>query len=129
MVVDRVTFTFEEAAAGASKRITIQSPEEEKLNVFERVTEFQPAPNQLAGYAGSYVSDEIDPVYRIEVANADLVLKRLKSKPQKLLPTLEDYFQGGDGDLHFQRDPADNVTAFDLNSRGIKNFHFRKAAR
>ena len=129
MAVDPVTFTFEEAAAGASKRMSIQAPGEEKPDVFERIIEFQPAPNQLAGYAGSYVSDEIDPVYRIEAANGSLVLKRLKSKPQKLMPTLEDYFQGEDGDLHFQRNPAGKVTAFDLNSGGIKNFHFRKAAQ
>jgi hypothetical protein len=56
-------------------------------------------------------------------------LKRLKSKPQKLEPTLEDYFQGPDGDIHFQRDPAGKVTGFVLNSGRIQNFHFRKTAQ
>jgi hypothetical protein len=92
------------------------------------VAESKPAPNQLAGYAGSYVSDEIDPIYRIVVENGGLVLKRLKSKPQKLEPTVEDYFQGPDGDIHFERDPAGKVTGFVLNSGRIKNFHFKKTA-
>jgi CubicO group peptidase (beta-lactamase class C family) len=65
--------------------------------------------------------------YRIVVANGGLVLKRLKSKPQKLQPTLADYFQGPSGDLHFQRDQSGRVTGFLLDSGRIKNFRFRKA--
>jgi CubicO group peptidase (beta-lactamase class C family) len=123
-----VTFTFDEAAAGASRRMSVQAPGAEKPDVFERVTEFEPAPNQLAAYAGSYVSAEIEPVYRIVVENGGLVLKRLKSKPQKLEPTLEDRFQEPNGDIHFQRDPSGKVTGFVLNSGRIKNFRFSKTA-
>ena len=65
----------------------------------------------------------------IVVENNGLVLKRLKSKPQKLEPTLEDYFQGPDGHIHFQRDRSSTVTGFVLNSGRIKNFHFRKTAQ
>ena len=111
--------------------MSIGSPQDKKPDVFELVAEFKPAPNELAAYAGSYVSEEIDPVYRIVVENGALVLKRLKSKPEKLEPTLADYFQGPIGDIrhiHFQRDPAGKVTGFVLNTGRIKNFRFKKAA-
>jgi len=122
-------FTFEEGTAGSPQRMSIQTPGVEKPEVFERVSEFRPTPNQLAGYAGSYVSEEIDPVYRISVEDGGLVLKRLKSTPQKLEPTVEDHFQGPEGDVHFERDPAGKVAGLVLNLGRIRNFHFRKAAK
>jgi hypothetical protein len=75
------------------------------------------------------MSDEIEPVYRIVIENGGLVLKRLKSKPQKFEPTREDSFQGLDGDIHFQRNPSGKITGFVLDSGRIKNFRFNKTAR
>jgi CubicO group peptidase (beta-lactamase class C family) len=121
-----VAFTFDQAGPGTPWRLSIQGPEQEKADVFERVTQAQPTPDELSAYAGSYVSEEIEPVYRIAVENGSLVLKRLKSKPEKLQPTLVDYFEGSNGDLHFQRDPSGKISGFLLNSGRIKNFRFRK---
>ena len=123
-----VVYTFEQATAGA-QRLTVQPPGEEKPDVFDRVAEFQPTASQLAGYAGDYVSAEIEPVYRIVVENGGLVLKRLKSKPQKLDPTVQDYFEAQTGNIHFQRDSAGKVTGFVLDTGRIKNFRFRKTAQ
>jgi CubicO group peptidase (beta-lactamase class C family) len=126
LVVFPVAFTFDQAAPGASWRLSIQGPEQEKPDVFERVTPAQPTPDELSAYAGSYVSEEIEPIYRIIVENGGLVLKRLKSKPEKLQPTLVDYVEGSNGDLHFQRDQSGKISGFVLNSGRIKNFRFRK---
>jgi CubicO group peptidase (beta-lactamase class C family) len=126
---DAGVFTFTEATATAPQRMSVQSPGDDHPDVYDLVPEFKPTSDQLAAYAGSYVSDEIDPVYRIAVENGSLVLKRLKSKTQKLEPTLEDHFNGLDGDIHFQRDPAGKVTGLVLNAGRIKNFHFRKRAQ
>jgi len=123
-----VVYTFEQATAGA-QRLTVQPPGEEKPDVFDRVAEFQPTASQLAGYAGDYVSAEIEPVYRILVEDGGLVLKRLKSKPQKLEPTVQDYFEAQTGNIHFQRDSAGKVTGFVLDTGRIKNFRFRKTAQ
>jgi len=128
LVVAPVAFTFDQAAPGAPWRLSVQGPQQEKPDVFERATQAQPTPDQLNAYTGSYVSEEIEPVYRIVVENGGLVLKRLKSKPQKLQPTLADYFEGSSGDLHFQRDPSGKITGFVLDSGRIKNFRFRKRA-
>jgi CubicO group peptidase (beta-lactamase class C family) len=126
LVVFPVAFTFDQAAPDASWRLSIQRPEQEKPDVFERVTQAQPTPDEMSAYAGSYVSEEIEPIYRIIVENGSLVLKQLKSKPEKLQPTLVDYFEGSNGDLHFQRDQSGKISGFVLNSGRIKNFRFRK---
>jgi len=128
LTVSPVSFTFDRVDASAPWHLSIQGPEQKMPDVFERVTEFQPTPEQFGEYAGSYVSAEIDPVYRIFVENGSLMLKRLKSKPRKLLPTLVDYFEGPYGDLHFQRDPGGRITGFVLNSGRIKNFRFTRTA-
>lgn len=123
-----VSFTFDQVSGGAPWRLSVQGQGQETPDVFERVTKFQPTPEQLTGYAGSYVSAEIDPVYRIVVESGSLVLQRLKSKPQKLRPTILDYFEGPDGSLHFQRDASGNITGFVLDSGRIKNFRFTKTS-
>ena len=123
-----VAFAFDRATAGAPARLSIQGQGQEKADVFDRVIEFQPTPEQLRAYAGSYVSAEIDPVYRIVIESGGLVLERLKSKPQKLRPALADYFTGSDGSLHFQRDSNGRITGFLLSSGRIRNFRFTKTA-
>ncbi len=121
-----VAFDFSRAGSNAPWRLSVKSQGQEKADVFERVSPFEPSRAQLAGYAGSYVSAEIDPVYRIVLEDGGLVLKRLKSKPQKLRPAIPEYFEGPDGNLHFERDAAGNVTAFLFNSGRIQNFRFSK---
>jgi CubicO group peptidase (beta-lactamase class C family) len=122
-----VVFPLRYSFDDATHRLTILPPGGQNPDVFERVPEFKPTAGQLEAYAGSYVSEEIDPVYRIAIENGGLVLKRLKSQPQKLRPILEDYFVGLNGGiLHFQKDPAGKITGFILNAGRIQNFHFRK---
>ncbi len=128
LTVVPLAFAFDQAAGSAPWRLSIQRQSQEKPDVFEQVAEFHPTPEQLSGYAGSYVSGEIDPIYRIVVENGSLTLKRLKSKPRKLRPTIPDYFEGPNGDLHFQRDSAGKITGFLLNTGRIKNFRFTKTA-
>jgi hypothetical protein len=129
LVVYPVSVTFSEPTAGAPQQMTIQAPEDEKPEVFDLITQAKPTPNQLAFYAGSYVSQEIDPVYRIVVDDGALVLKRLKAKSQKLEPILEDDFQARDGNIRFEKDAAGTITGFVLDSGRIKNFHFKKTTQ
>ena len=126
LVVFPVRFTFDQATTNGSWRMSVQAEGQEKPDVFEAVTEFQPTLDQLSGYTGSYVSDEIEPLYIIVLDDGRLVLKLLKSKGQKLEPTLADYFQGPTGNLHFQRDQSGKINGFVLNSGRIKNFRFKK---
>ena len=129
LVLYPVAFTFTEAAAGAPQRLTVQSPGAGKPNIFVLMPEPKLTPDQLTSYAGTYLSKEIDPAYRIVVENSGLVLQRLKSKPAKLQPTVHDHFNGLNGDIHFERDASGNVTGFVLTAGRIKNFRFSKAAQ
>jgi Domain of unknown function (DUF3471) len=124
-----VAVTFSEATPAAPQHMTVSGPEEEKPDLFELAIQARPTSDQLKAYAGTYVSAEIDPVYRIVFENGGLVLKRLKSKPQKLEPTLQDSFQGLDGDIHFQRSSDGKITGFVLDSGRIKHFRFTKTAQ
>jgi hypothetical protein len=73
------------------------------------------------------VSDEIEPIYRIVLENGGLILKRLKLRPDKLQPTIADYFRGSIGSLHFVRDGEGQVSGFVLNAGRIRDFRFRKS--
>jgi CubicO group peptidase (beta-lactamase class C family) len=126
LVDHSMAFTFVDAAGDAPQRMSIQSGGEKEGDVYDRIAEYQPTLDQLAAYAGSYVSEEIDPVYRIVAENGGLVLKRLKQKPQKLQPLVEDYFLAPTGSIHFCRDPSGKITGYLLNTGRINNFRFTK---
>jgi CubicO group peptidase (beta-lactamase class C family) len=122
-------YRFDQASSGAPLRVTFRAPALEVPLVFERVAELRLTPTQLGAYAGSYVSEEIDPVFKIVIEAGGLALQRLKSKPEKLGPLVEDYFEGLNGVIHFQRDAEGRITGFVLNTERILNFHFRKTAQ
>ncbi len=95
---------------------------------YARIQPFQPTAEQMAGFAGAYVSAEIDPVYRIGIDGDHLVLKRLKWEPARLRPIVPDYFDTPNGNVHFVRDSSGNVTGFLFNAGRIRNFRFTKSA-
>ena len=100
-----------------------------KPSVFEMVEPFSPSSAQLAEYAGAYVSEEIDPVYRLVLEGDKLSLTRLKHKADTLQPAVRDVFTGQIGTVRFTRDPGnEHVSGFVLNAGRIQNFHFAKRA-
>lgn len=123
-----VTLTFDEADDHSPSQMTIQGQGAATPEVFQRVSEFKPTGEQLKAYAGSYASEEIDPIYRIGIQQDGLVLTRFKASPGKLKPIIEDYFEGPDGTVHFSRNASRGVTGFTLNSGRIMNFRFSKMA-
>jgi len=97
-----------------------------KASVFEAATAFSPSATELAEFTGAYVSEEIDPVYRIELKEGNLVLSRLKSKPDTLHPAVRDVFSGDIGTVRFTRDANQHISGFILNAGRIQNFHFSR---
>ncbi|MGB7284965.1 MAG: serine hydrolase domain-containing protein [Candidatus Acidiferrum sp.] len=97
-----------------------------KPDIFESVTEYEPTQTELAEYMGPYVSEEIDPVYRIVLQDGNLSLTRLKNKPDKLSPTVRDVFTGDIGTVRFTRDANRRISGFILNAGRIQNFRFSK---
>ena len=116
---------FVPAGAGKPARLE-QSFRGEKPEIYEYVATVDPNPAHLAEYAGAFVSDEIEPVYRISVQDGKLTLKRLKSKSDSLRPTTRDVFVGEIGTLRFTRDASARVSGFILDADRIQGFQFTR---
>jgi hypothetical protein len=122
-----VNLEFKPGAGGGPSTIALQRDGVDHADTYQAMQEFQPGKEQLAGFAGSYRSEEIEPVYRVMVEDGSLVLKRLKAKPDKLVPTIADYFSSSSGSLHFIRDKQGQVTGFVLNAGRITGVKFKKS--
>ena len=85
-----------------------------------------PSGGELPDYTGAYVSEEIDPVYRIVLDGRKLSLVRLKHKADTLRPAVRDVLTGQIGTVRFSRDANGHVSGFVLNAGRIQNFHFSK---
>lgn len=117
------------APSGDKQRRMEQSFGGGKPTVFETAETFSPSGAELSEYAGAYVSEEIDPVYRIVLDGDKLSLTRLKHKADTLRPAVRDVFTGDIGTVRFMRDPAKGqVSGFVLNAGRIQNFRFVKRA-
>jgi hypothetical protein len=82
----------------------------------------------LAEFAGAFISEEIEPVYRMSVHDGKLTLARLKSKPDSLRPMTPDTFVGQIGTIRFARDASGRVSGFILNAGRIQGFQFTRRA-
>jgi CubicO group peptidase (beta-lactamase class C family) len=125
---DMVDIHFFSASGDKPKRME-QSFGGGKPSVFEAVDAATPTEAELAEYAGGYVSEEIDPVYRIVFEGDKLTLLRLKHKPDALRPAVRDVFSGEIGTVRFVRGANGHVSGFVLNAGRIQNFHFSKLER
>jgi hypothetical protein len=124
---DEANFRFEPSAGDKPRRF-LQSFGEGKPDPFESVPSSAPTAAELAGYEGSYVSQEIEPIYRMVVQNGKLMLMRLKHKPSQLEPRVLDVFSAEIGTIRFTRDSSHRVSGFVLNSGRIRNFRFTRRA-
>ncbi len=124
---DEVNLHFQPGAGDKPRRL-LESFGDGKPSVFESVTPFTPSVAERAEYAGNYVSDEIDPVYRMIVQDGNLVLTRLKHKPDSLGPRTRDVFSGKIGTIRFTRDSNHRVSGFLLSTGRIRNFRFTRRA-
>jgi hypothetical protein len=122
-----VEMEFERSGQAGPMTLFFKTDGAPNPRLFEAMPEFRPTAEQLSAYAGTYQSDEIEAVYRIEIEDGALTLKRLKVKPDKLQPAIADYFRGLIGSLHFVRNSEGQVSGFVLNAGRIRDFHFRKS--
>ena len=92
----------------------------------QRLDPFDPGSANLEDYPGVYRSQEIDPPYRIEAGEQNLVLNPPKREPDELRPVAKDIFVGRIGFLRFERDATGNISGFLLDTGRIRNFRFQK---
>lgn len=125
LLIERVEFAFKSNPTGGPVKLSIAAIEDEP-EVFEAITPYVPTAAQLGEYAGAYRSEEIEPLYRIQVEDGKLVLRRLKFKPSTLEPALRDLYLGLWGNLRFTRDSQGRLLGFIFNDDRIRNFRFVK---
>jgi CubicO group peptidase (beta-lactamase class C family) len=113
-------------AADPRKPRHIEALTGERPVIYESVTPFLPTAAELADYPGNFVSEEIDPVYRISLQDEKLTLLRLKHKPDTLHPATRDVFTGDIGTIRFTRDANRHISGFILDAGRIQNFQFTK---
>jgi CubicO group peptidase (beta-lactamase class C family) len=116
---------FVPAAAGKPARIE-QLWDGDKAEVYESVVAVYPTAAQLVEFAGVFVSEEIEAVYRMSVQDGKLILTRLKSKADSLRPATQDVFVGQIGTIRFARDANGRVSGFILNAGRIQGFKFAR---
>jgi CubicO group peptidase (beta-lactamase class C family) len=122
---NQLDFHFLPASASQPRRIE-QSFNGGKPDVFESAEPFTPTAADLTQYAGAYVSEEIDPVYRIVLQDGALKLSRLKHKTETLCPTVRDVFTGDIGTVRFTRNSNQQISGFVLNAGRVRNFRFSR---
>ncbi len=124
---------FETAADG-----TLQMHEmmgNAKPVIYAAVTSVSPTVKELATYAATYHSPELDVNYGVALQEGQLVLRRQKYGASQLQPTFVDGFTGdlvpgtgsaGGLDITFDRDDEDRVLGLRLSAGRIRNLWFSR---
>jgi len=125
-VPDRVEISFKPPRPGAPLQM-LTSANGGKPIVHERVEPASYTPEQLAQFAGTYFSEEIDATYTVSLAGDKLVLRRknVDDAPLQLL-FADTFLSVGSGTLNFKRDPQNHVTGFVVNTGRVRNLRFTK---
>jgi hypothetical protein len=93
---------------------------------FEATADFNPSLSELTEYAGSYRSAELDTIYEMKIKENNLVLYRLKYKPDTPRPHTRDLFAGNIGNIRFKRDAKGHVIEFTVTTGTIPNLRFAR---
>lgn len=90
---------------------------------------WRPGPADLAGFAGRYLSDELETIYTMVVVEGRLVARHRRHGDIPLTPAEPDAFDAGQwffDRVRFERDAAGSVTAFRLTTGRARNVLFRR---
>lgn len=118
---------FEPAdSQGKQKAVVIRSTGES--NTYDFLPSWSSRSDQLNELAGDYLSDEIDPIYRLASAAGKLTISWLKHSARELKQAGPDLFYNSDLTIQFVRDPHTGaVSGFVLSTGRIQNMKFRKS--
>ena len=96
---------------------------------FEPVAAVSPTAGQLAAYAGSYWSDELETRFRVVVRDGGLVVQQRLGEETKLTPTFADGFTSPSGAVIFTRDRRGRVNGFGIWAGRIRDVRFAREDR
>jgi hypothetical protein len=118
---------FDAAASGKPARVILKD-KGTPVNTFERMAEVTLTDAQMKEYTGEFLSEEIDPVFRISIENGKLFLRRVHASPAVLDALRADLFQVGGGrvTMEFVRNSQRQVTGFLFSTTRIRNMSFQR---
>jgi hypothetical protein len=94
-------------------------------DLFESVEAASPSKEELAEYAGTYYSEELDTVYTVSLENDRLVAFGKTTPKRPLMPTYRDGFTTLSGaKFDFNRDGQGRISGFTVQAGRIRNVRF-----
>jgi hypothetical protein len=88
---------------------------------------YAPAEEALKEFAGSYVSDELDVRYEIQLKSGALHIEVGHNGDMELVAQKKDLFLVGDlGKIQFRRSVNGAITGFEVSTGRVLNLKFRK---
>jgi CubicO group peptidase (beta-lactamase class C family) len=115
-----VSIAFE--AAGPGRLVWTQAGEEPQA--FDKLALVTPSAGELAAYAGSYFSEELQATFTLSVVDGVLTLRRPAADPSPLRPLIRDEFTVPGAALRFQRDGSGAVSGFMVDAGRVRNLRF-----
>ncbi|MDP2915110.1 MAG: serine hydrolase domain-containing protein [Candidatus Aminicenantes bacterium] len=115
-----------EAGSGSVLLRMRESDGRSKPRLWEAMPPFAPKPEELAAFAGTYYSDEIDTTYDLFVEGGALKVRFRPAMRFTLAPIYEDAFEGDENVLRFTRGPSGGVTGFLVYAGRVRHLRFTK---
>jgi CubicO group peptidase (beta-lactamase class C family) len=113
-------------SSNSMMRVTIDTPGEAPF-AGTKIERVQVGEADLAAYAGTYTSNELDATYKLSVENGSLMLRSNWNPALKLAPLVRDEFDSHDlGALVFHRDSRDRISSLSVFNGRTRNLIFEK---
>ena len=125
-MADVIEFRFENSPAGDKLLHThfLITLGDGGSQTFRMIAASKPA--NLSEYAADYASEEIDPVFHLELKDGKLVLQHFKAAPTTLQSVSGDLFLVSGESLRFTRDPNNKISGFLLSSSRTRHMRFHR---
>ncbi len=121
-----IALEFEDPpAAGGRPAAIMDTPVADDVRL-EPVGEFDPTPEDLAEYAGSYRSDEAEATYTFVIDDGALAIRDRYGEGFRLDPAYPDAFRGRGSTYIFRRDAAGQVTGLSLGQGRVWDLRFER---
>ncbi len=121
-----IVIEFEDPpATGGRPAAIMDTPVADDVRL-EPVGEFDPTPEELAEYVGSYRSDEAEATYTVAIDDGALAIRDRYGEGFQLDPTYPDAFRGRGSTYIFRRDAAGRVTGLSLGEGRVWDLRFER---